>query len=119
MLTRNIIAAFIVGSGLIFLIIELVRQRKLREEYSQLWFATGLAVLILIVWSDLLGWLSHLIGAVSQISTIFFFAFIFLMLISLHFSIVISKLTNQLKNLAQEHALLRSKFEALHRENHH
>jgi hypothetical protein len=100
---------------MLLLIVDLVRRRKLREEYSQLWFATWLGILILMVWFDLLKWVSHLIGAVSTVSTLFLFAFMFLILISLHFSVVISKLTDKIKDLSQQHALLQNELEDIKR----
>jgi hypothetical protein len=103
---RNKIVALAVGIGLLLIIIELVRRRKLREEYSWLWLLTGAVILLLTVWFDLLKWITHLVGAVMPSSTIFLCAFVFLILISLHFSVVISKLTDRNRELAQRYALL-------------
>jgi hypothetical protein len=103
---RNKVVAFVVGLWMLLLIIELVRRRKLREEYSWLWLMTGSVILLLTLWFDLLKWITHLVGAVSPSSTIFLFAFLFLVFISLHFSVVISKLTDRNKELAQRYALL-------------
>jgi hypothetical protein len=103
---RNKVVALVVGLWMLFLIIELVRRRKLREEYSWLWLMTGSVILLLTLWFDLLKWITELVGAVSPSSTIFLFAFLFLVFISLHFSVVISKLTDRNKELAQRYALL-------------
>jgi len=70
---------------------------------------------VLMVWFDLLKWVSHLIGAVSNVSTLFLFAFMFLILISLHFSVVISKLTGRIKDLSQQHSLLQNELESFKR----
>jgi len=107
---RNKIVAVIFGFAMLLLIIELVRRRKLREEYSWLWLLTGGVILVLTFWYDLLRWMTQLIGAVVPSSTIFFFAVLFLFLISLHFSVVISKLTDRNKELAQQYALLESEL---------
>ena len=109
------IVTFVICIAMLLLIVDLVRRRKLREEYSQLWFASWLGILILMVWFDLLKWVSHLIGAVSTVSTLFLFAFMFLILISLHFSVVISKLTDKIKDLSQQHALLQNELEDIKR----
>ena len=103
---RNKVVALAVGIGMLLLIIELVRRRKLREEYSWLWLVTGSGILLLALWFDLLKWITHLVGAVTPSSTIFLFAFLFLILISLHFSVVISRLADRNKELAQRFALL-------------
>jgi len=107
---RNKIVGLVISIGLLVVIIELVRRKKLREEYSKLWFLTGITILILIIWFDVLKWFTHIIGAISAISTIFFLAFLFLIFICLHFSVVISKLANQVKELSQQHALLKNEL---------
>jgi hypothetical protein len=103
---RNRVVALTISVGLLLLIIELVRRRKLREEYSWLWLLTVSTILVLTVWFGLLKWLTSLVGAIIPSSTIFMLAFLFLILISLHFSVVISKLTNRNIELAQRYALL-------------
>ncbi len=110
---RNKIVALVVGIGMLLLIIELVRRRRLREEYSWLWLMTGSVILVLTMWFDLLKWITHLIGAITPASTIFLFAFLFLILISLHFSVVISKLTDRNREIAQRYALLEVEFHEL------
>jgi hypothetical protein len=100
------IVAMVISIGVMLLIIELVRRRKLREEYSWLWLMTGSGILLLALWFNLLKWITHLVGAITPSSTIFLFAFLFLIFISLHFSVVISKLTDRNKELAQRYALL-------------
>jgi hypothetical protein len=110
---RNKMVALIFGIGMLILIIDLVRRRKLREEYSWLWLMTGSGILLLTLWFDLLKWVTHVVGAITPSSTIFLFAFLFLILISLHFSVVISKLTDRNKELAQRYALLESELHEL------
>ena len=110
---RNKVVALAFGIMMLLLVIELVRRRKLREEYSWLWLMTGALILLLALWFDLLKWMTHLVGAITPSSTIFLFAFLFLILISLHFSVVISKLTGQNKDLAQRYAILQSELEEL------
>ena len=110
---RNKVVALVVGIWMLFLIIELVRRRKLREEYSWLWLMTGSGILLLTLWFDLLKWMTHLVGAISPSSTIFLFAFLFLIFISLHFSVAISKLTDRNKELAQRYALLELEVQEL------
>jgi hypothetical protein len=107
---RNQIVALLIGFGMFFLIIELVRRRKLREEYSWLWLMTVSVILIFALWFDFLKWVTSLIGAIAPSSTIFMFAFLFLIFISLHFSVVISRLTDRNRELAQQFALLELEY---------
>lgn len=87
--------------------INLVRKRKLREEYSVLWLATSLLMFVLVIRYEWLVSLTTLIGAGLPTTTLFICSIIFLMLIAVQFSIKISSLTDQVKNLAQENALLK------------
>ncbi|HUL36756.1 MAG TPA: DUF2304 domain-containing protein [Thermodesulfobacteriota bacterium] len=114
---RNKVVALVFGIGMLIIIIDLVRRRKLREEYSWLWLMTGAGILILSLWFDLLKWVTHLVGAITPSSTIFLFAFLFLIFISLHFSVVISKLTDRNKELAQRYALLENEVRELKKKN--
>ena len=87
-------------------IIYLIKKGKLKEEYSWLWFLTGLVMMTLVLWYDILLVLTHLIGAVAPTTTLFLFGIIFLLLFLLHFAVKMSRLTEQVKNLAQEVSLL-------------
>ena len=100
--------ALVVSGALLLLILELVRRRKLREEYSWLWLLTALAIMTLALRYDLLLTMTQLVGAVVPISTLFFFGLIFLMVISISYSVRISTLSLQVKNLAQKLTILES-----------
>ena len=108
---RQKIFAVIISVLICVVILDLVRRRRLKEEYSLLWLATGILLFILAMWYDLLKAITALIGAVLTSSTLFFFGIIFLILINLHFSIRISELTDRVKNLVQELALVKAELE--------
>ena len=111
-LKQQIFAIFI-SIALLILVIELVRRRKLREEYSWLWLLTGVIILLFASWYDLLVYVTRLIGAGLPTSTLFFFSLVFLFLIAIQFSIRISQLANQIKNLVQENGLLKKRIDEL------
>ena len=104
---------FILCALVFIFILDLVRRRRLREEYSWLWLLTSVSLFVLVIKSEWLVALTRLIGAVLPTTTLFIVALIFLMLLAIQFSVRISKLTNQIKNLAQENALLRDKIEEI------
>ena len=95
--------------GLLVFIVEVVRRRKLREEYAWLWILVGVVVLLLSLWERLLDSLTSLFGIQIPANTVFFFGLMFLIFINLHFSVKISHLTNQVKRLTQEIALAKKK----------
>jgi len=105
--------ALFISVVLVILIVELVRRRKLREEYSWLWLSLSLAIFVLALWPGFLDFVTNLIGAVLSTSTLFFFALVFLMLITIQFSVEISSLRTQVKNLAQQLALLQEANEEI------
>ena len=102
-----VIASFLIMA----IVVELVRRRKLREEYSWLWLVTGGVIILLVIWYDLLVFLTHLIGAVAPTTTLFIFGLLFFIVISLHYSIQISKMSYQIKEMAQQLALLKERVE--------
>jgi len=109
----------IVGLLSLFLLwttFELIRKNRLREEYAILWLFTGIVVLVFSLWPEFL--LSQFFARITglfYLTAVVIIAFLFLLLIVLHFSVVISKLTNQNKELAQRYALLELKINELKR----
>jgi len=95
---------------------ELIRKGRLREEYSILWLFTGGITLLFSFWPQF--FLSQFITRITglfYLSAVVVIAFLFLLLIVLHFSVVVSKLTDRNKELAQRHALLELEFKELKR----
>jgi len=107
-------ALAVAGSAtLLFLVLELIRRGRLKERYSLLWLFSSVVLLILSLSRSLLEFISQMIGIYYPPSLLFLIAFVFLLLITLHFSAVISGLSDKNKRLAQELALLRQEVEQL------
>lgn len=100
------------GSGLI-LIVELIRRGRLKEKYSLLWLFAGTVLLVFSSSRALLEFAAHVFGVYYPPSFLFLLAFLFLLLITLHFSVVLSGLSDKNKQLAQELALLRQEMEVV------
>ncbi len=111
MFLQQKIFAIVASILIMIVVVELVRRRRLREEYSWLWLLTGAVIILLVVWYDLLLFITHLIGAIAPTTTLFIFGLLFLMLISLHYSLQISKLSHQVKEMAQQLTLLKGQVE--------
>jgi len=103
---RTRLVALVLGVALLLFIIELVRRRKLKEEYSVLWVTTSLVMLVVAVWFTPLEWLTDLLGGVAPTSTLFFLGFVFVFFVLLHFSLRVSALERRLVALVQEIALM-------------
>jgi hypothetical protein len=93
------------------LIFELVRRKRLMERYAILWLVAGVTVLVLGLWQGLLTTLSHAVGIYYPPSALFAVAFLFVLVMLVHFSMTISRLSDQNKVLAQRLALLRRRVE--------
>jgi hypothetical protein len=92
--------------ALLMLVIDLVRRRKLKEEYSLLWVVIAVLTLLVSVWFSLLRGVTDFIGAISPASTLFFFGLLFCLVLLLHFSVRISALERRLTTLVQEVGLM-------------
>jgi hypothetical protein len=92
---------------LILVVLELVRGRRLKERYALLWLATGVALLILSAWREGLNTIAGWLGVTGYPPAVLFaVATLFIFLVLLHYSTVISKLTDENVELAQRIALL-------------
>jgi hypothetical protein len=92
-------------------VIELIRQRKLQERYALLWIVTGFVMLVLAVWRGALYALADATGVAYPPSALYMVAGIFVLIVLLHYSTVLSRLSDQNKTLAQRLALLESKID--------
>ena len=106
------IFALVASLGTLLFILELVRRRRLKEEYSWLWILTSGSMILLVSFYGVIEWISGLIGAVLPTTTLFLFALLFLLLLSVHFSTVISRLSQQVSRLTQELAILSAERDA-------
>lgn len=100
------IVAILASSGLLLGILELVRRRRLLERYALLWLLSAIVLLGLAVFRDVLETVSKAIGVFYPPNALFLIAFAFVMVLLLHFSIAVSRLSDQSKVLAQRLALL-------------
>jgi hypothetical protein len=92
---------------LILVVLELVRGRRLKERYALLWLATGVALLVLSAWREGLNTIAGWLGVTGYPPAVLFaVATLFIFLVLLHYSTVISKLTDENVELAQRVALL-------------
>jgi hypothetical protein len=103
---RPVIFALIASIVVLVVIVELVRRRKLKEEYSLLWLLTGVALVVVALSRRLLDALAAALGIAYGPTVLFLMAFGFMLVIMLHFSTVISRLSDENKKLAQHVAIL-------------
>jgi hypothetical protein len=106
----------IVAIGAVMLalyVVELVRRRKLSEEYSLLWMVCSAVIAVLGFSTPLLKWITRLLGMYGEASTVYSFGLAFAVAMLLYLSVKLSRLGGENQVLARELALLRHEFEAL------
>ena len=91
---------------LMLLVLELVRRRRLLERYALVWMVVTALLIVLTLWDGLLTGVASLIGIAYPPSALFVIAFGFVIFLLLHFSVAVSRLTDQSKVLAQQLSLL-------------
>lgn len=106
------IVAIAAAALLLLMLLELVRRRRLLERYAILWLFSALVLLGLAVWRGLLEDIANALGVASPPNALFLIAFGFVLVLLLHFSLAVSRLSDQNKVLAQRLALLEEREQA-------
>ena len=114
--SRVQIVAIVISTGLLGVILELVCRRRLMERYALLWLFASAVLLALAVWKGLLTTVAHAIGIYYPPSALFVIAFGFILVMLLHFSLVISRLADQSKVLAQRLGLVQNELDEVRAE---
>jgi hypothetical protein len=97
----------IAGCALLLLIVlELVRLRRFLERYALLWLFSALVLLGLAIWRGALEVIANALGIIYPPNALFVVAGGFVLVLLLHFSLAVSRLSEQSKVLAQRQALL-------------
>jgi hypothetical protein len=101
------------GAALLLLgvIFELIRSRRLQERYALLWLLTGIVILVLALWRGALSTLADTVGIHYPPSALFVIGSAFILVVLLHYSTVISELSERNTTLAQRLALLEKRLE--------
>jgi hypothetical protein len=97
--------------ALLLLVFELVRRKRLAERYAILWLLAAATLFVLATWRGLLTSLSHDVGISYPPSALFAVAIGLIAMILLNFSLVVSRLSDQNKILAQRLSLLQHRLE--------
>jgi hypothetical protein len=108
--TRLTLVAAVAVVFVLGVIIELIRRHRLQERYALLWIVTGTVMLVLAIWRQALHAFSHMIGVAYPPSALFMVAGLFVFVVLLHYSTVLSRLSEQNKTLAQRLALLEERL---------
>jgi hypothetical protein len=113
---RVSLIAAIAAALFLLVIFELIRGRRLQERYALLWLVTGGVILVLSVWRDALRLVAEQLGIAYPPSALFVVGFLFILVVLLHYSTVISELSERNVRLAQDIALVEERLRIHERE---
>lgn len=111
---RISIAASVASLLLLLVVFELIRGRRLKERYALLWIMTGVVLFVLSAWRGGLNTIAGWMGISTYPPAILFaVATLFVIVVLLYYSTVLSRLVDQNTQLAQEVSLLRERLDQL------
>jgi hypothetical protein len=101
----------IVGSAVMLVfVLELVRRKAFLERYALLWLLSALVMLGLSIWKGALEEIARVVGIAYPPNALFLIAFGFVLVLLLHFSLAVSRLSDQTKVLAQRLGLVEQRL---------
>ncbi len=110
-LSRTQVIVALAAVGLALYVLDLVRRRRLSEEYSFLWVLASVTIAVLGFATPLLRWITRLLGMLFESSTVFALGLAFAVVMLLQLSVKMSRLTHENQVLARELALVRNELE--------
>lgn len=107
------IFALVFGVLTAFVMFSLLRSRTLREKYASTWMVVAVAVVVLAAFPGILEWSSDLLGVRTPANLLFFVGALALLIISVQYSVELSRLEARTRTLAEEVAILRAELDAV------
>ena len=111
------IISIIVSSAIFLVVIELIRRNHLKERYSLIWLSASMVLIVFSFWRRLLDFIAVRIGIFYAPSFLFLLSIAFLLVLLLHFSTIVSSLSENSKRLAQELGILKTMIGEIEKRN--
>jgi len=113
MIDRIQIVALTVSIVLLLVVFELVRRRKLTEEYSFLWILSSLALLALSIRREILHAAARWLGVYYPPILLVMLLIVMVFVASLCFSVIVSRQRQQIERIIEEMAILSAEVREL------
>jgi len=110
------IVAVAVSLGFLLAVLELVRRRRLTEEYSFLWIGFALLLLVLSLWREILHAVARWLGVYYPPAVLLLALLLFVFVASLYFSVVISRQRRQIERMVEDLAILAAEVREVRQE---
>ena len=105
------VLVIIVALALALTVVLYLRRWRLKEQYSLLWLVLAVGMVVLASAPDLVEWFAARLDVVYAPSLLFFLATALVAVMLFQYSLEISRLSDQNRELAQELGLLRARLE--------
>ena len=109
------IIALSIAAAVLATTIEMIRRRKLREEYAMLWLSTSMILTVLAIFPQIPFFLNQALG-INYLTMLMLSCFLFLAMIVMHYATAISRDAEHIRQLAQQVALLKEEVERLRKQ---
>ena len=113
MIDRIQVVALVVSVVLLLAVLELVRRRKLTEEYSFLWILSSLALLAVSIRREILHAAARWLGIYYPPILLVMLLIVMVFVASLCFSVIVSRQRQQIERLIEETAILSAELREL------
>ena len=114
MISHKLQIAMLIAVGLYFLVVfQLLKRKTLNLKYTLLWLASGVVMLVLAVFPQILGWLAALVGIYDPTNALFAYMFFCVIILLMSITAIVSKLNEKSKQLIQSVALLEKRVREL------
>lgn len=107
------IVCVIVAVLLLLIVFELVRRKKMAEEYSLFWLITCFSILLIAVWKGLLFRIAALLGIADATSLLLLVLAALFIIYSLHLSVRVTKLSQEYREVVQWLGLIRNRINTI------
>lgn len=112
-MTRVQVVSIIAAVLVLLIIFSLVRAKKLQENYAVLWIISGFSLLIIAIFTDILNVVADIVGIYYPPAVLIPATIGIIVMLSLHFSVVISRLSQENRALSRKVALIEKDIEEL------
>ena len=114
MISHKLQIAMLIAVGLYFMIVfQLLKRKTLNLKYTLLWLASGVVMLVLTAFPQILGWFAALVGIYDPTNALFAFMFFCAIILLMSITAIVSKLNEKSKKLIQSVALLEKRVREL------
>lgn len=117
MISIRLKIAMLIAVGLYFLVVfQLLKRKSLNLKYTLLWLFSGVIMLVLAIFPQILSWLAALVGVYEPTNALFAFMFFCVIIILMSLTAIVSKLNEKTKRVIQALALLEKRIRDLEEE---